>query len=125
LAEAMNLAETFAKIVRERQPVHFDALRSKAQQSELLSFRRFAKRLWTDYDAVKAGVISPWSNGQVEGQINKLKMLKRQMYMAALAWTCSNAVFSLPYEQARLRRCSRSQRESCTRKAKRLEWSFT
>ena len=33
-----------------------------------------------DYDAVKAGVTVDVSNGQVEGQNNRLKMLKRQMY---------------------------------------------
>lgn len=42
--------------------------------------RRFAKGLYEDYDAVKAGVTLPWSTGPVEGQINRLKMLKRQMF---------------------------------------------
>ncbi len=41
---------------------------------------RFALSLGEDYEAVKAGVTLEWSNGQVEGQINRLKMLKRQMY---------------------------------------------
>jgi len=44
------------------------------------AFHIFAKRLQEDYNAVKAGVTLPWSNGQNEGQINRLKMLKRQMY---------------------------------------------
>jgi transposase len=34
----------------------------------------------TPYEAVKAGLTLPWSTGPVEGQINRLKMLKRQMY---------------------------------------------
>jgi transposase len=33
-----------------------------------------------DDEAVKAGVTLPWSTGPVEGQINRLKMLKRQMF---------------------------------------------
>jgi transposase len=33
-----------------------------------------------DYEAVKAALSVPWSNGQVEGQINRLKFIKRQMY---------------------------------------------
>lgn len=33
-----------------------------------------------DYDAVRAAVTLDWSNGPVEGQINRLKMLKRTMY---------------------------------------------
>jgi len=36
--------------------------------------------LLEDYDAVKAGLTLHWSNGQAEGQINRLKMLKRQMF---------------------------------------------
>ncbi|MEM7759999.1 MAG: hypothetical protein AAF298_18020 [Cyanobacteria bacterium P01_A01_bin.40] len=37
-------------------------------------------RVKEDWAAVKNGVTLSWSNGQVEGQINRLKMLKRQMY---------------------------------------------
>ena len=49
-------------------------------QTTLSPFRRFAKSLSEDYDAVKAGVTMSISNGPVEGHINRLKMLKRQMY---------------------------------------------
>ncbi len=42
--------------------------------------RRFALGLYEDYAAVKAGVTLPWSSGPVEGHINRLKMLKRQMF---------------------------------------------
>jgi transposase len=42
--------------------------------------RRFATTLRYDIDAVQNAVIEPWSNGQTEGQINRLKMLKRSMY---------------------------------------------
>jgi transposase len=45
-----------------------------------VALQRFARRLREDYDAVKAGVTLPWSNGPVEGHINRLKMLKRQMF---------------------------------------------
>jgi transposase len=41
--------------------------------------QRFAKGLYEDYDAVKAGVTLPWRTGPVAGHINRLKMLKRQM----------------------------------------------
>lgn len=33
-----------------------------------------------DIQAVRAAIVSPWSNGQTEGQITKLKLVKRQMY---------------------------------------------
>jgi transposase len=42
--------------------------------------QRFAHGLRDDYAAVKAGVTLPWSTGPVEGHINRLKMLKRQMF---------------------------------------------
>ena len=41
---------------------------------------RFVRTLQQDIEAVEAAVSQPWSNGPVEGQINRLKMLKRQMY---------------------------------------------
>jgi transposase len=40
----------------------------------------FGEGLRGDYDAVRAALCERWSNGQVEGQINRLKLLKRQMY---------------------------------------------
>jgi len=77
---AIELAQGFAQFVRQRQPEQLDPWLEKAFKSQLSPFNRFAKRLREDYDAVKAGVTLPWSNGQTEGQINRLKMLKRQMY---------------------------------------------
>jgi transposase len=41
---------------------------------------RFAYGLKKDLAAVIAAVETPWSNGQIEGQINRLKAIKRQMY---------------------------------------------
>jgi transposase len=40
----------------------------------------FGKGIAADLAAVKAALIEPWSNGQTEGQITKLKLVKRQMY---------------------------------------------
>jgi transposase len=42
--------------------------------------KSFARGLSSDYEAVEAGITSPWSNGPVEGQINRLKLVKRSMY---------------------------------------------
>ena len=41
---------------------------------------RFCDGLRRDEKAVTAAVVLPWSNGQVEGQIHRLKLVKRQMY---------------------------------------------
>jgi transposase len=42
--------------------------------------KSFADGLLTDEATVRAALSSEWSNGQTEGQVNRLKMLKRQMY---------------------------------------------
>src|SRR2546429_6825750 len=52
----------------------------RAASSTLDAVRRFATGLYVDYQAVKAGVTMPWSSGPVEGHINRLKMVKRQMF---------------------------------------------
>ena len=44
------------------------------------SFARYHARGLQDLDAVRNALLLPWSNGQVEGQINRLKLIKRQMY---------------------------------------------
>jgi transposase len=80
VAEAIELAQDFAQLVRQRAPARLDAWLTRAMKSPLGAFQRFATRLREDYDAVKAGVMLPWSNGPVEGQINRLKRLKRQMF---------------------------------------------
>jgi hypothetical protein len=74
------LAQDFAALVRQRQPERLDAWLARAATSALQALRRLAKGLGEDYEAVKAGVTLPWSTGPVEGHINRLKMLKRQMF---------------------------------------------
>jgi transposase len=61
-------------------PVLLPNHRQFLQQSPFPPFRRFAKGLRADYAAVKAGVTLPWSQGPIEGHINRLKRLKRQMF---------------------------------------------
>jgi transposase len=45
--------------------------------------KRFAKQICRDIHAVRVAVTETWSNGQTEGQINRLKTLKRSMYERA------------------------------------------
>jgi transposase len=85
LAEAVALAQDFAALVRRRQPTQLDPWLTRAATSALTPFRRLAKGLRADYAAVKAGVTLPWSQGPIEGQINRLQMLKRQMFGRAHA----------------------------------------
>jgi hypothetical protein len=49
-------------------------------QRPILPLRRFAKDMQSDLSAIANAIKTPWSNGQCEGQINRLKTLKRQMY---------------------------------------------
>jgi transposase len=80
LTEAVALAQDFASLVRQRQPAQPGPWLARAAQSPLAPFRRFAKGLRADLAAVQAAVTRPWSQGPIEGQINRLKLLKRQMY---------------------------------------------
>jgi transposase len=80
VAEAIDLAQDFTQLVRQRQPEGLDPWLQRATASALEAVQRFAKGLYEDYEAVKAGVTLPWSTGPVEGHINRLKMLKRQMF---------------------------------------------
>jgi len=80
LALAIELADEFLDLLRQRQGEAFDGWLTRALKSSLKPFQTFAEGLSDDYDAVKASMTSTVSNGVVEGLNNRLKMLKRQMY---------------------------------------------
>lgn len=66
--------------MRQRLPEELDAWLNKAKNSSVSLLRSFALGLESDYNAVKAGATLLTSNGPVEGHINRLKMIKRQMF---------------------------------------------
>jgi transposase len=80
IAEAYTLAQDFAEMLRERQGQRLNSWVTNAKASGIKELAAYARGLETDYAAVRAGLQEPWSNGQTEGQVNKLKLLKRQMY---------------------------------------------
>ncbi len=80
LDEAVVLAEEFTGLIREHAPDRLDPWLKRARDSTIQQLQSFAKRLGSDYAAVQAAVALAWSNGQTEGQVNRLKTLKRQMY---------------------------------------------
>lgn len=80
LFEGITIAQAFIDLVRQRLPDGLDAWLKTALNSSVKALRSFAKGLEEDYDAVKAGLTLEVSNGPVEGQNNRLKMLKRQMF---------------------------------------------
>ena len=80
LDEAVSLAEAFVGLVRDRAPDRLDPWLRRVEEGAVRQLQGFAKRLSADNDAVHAAVTLDWSNGQTEGQINRLKTIKRQMY---------------------------------------------
>jgi transposase len=80
IATAYTLTQDFAAMVRDRQGQRLDGWLAQAKESSLKELAAYAQGLETDYAAVAAGLRLPWSNGQTEGQVNRLKLVKRQMY---------------------------------------------
>lgn len=75
-----RLAQQFIQMVKERSGQGLDQWLQDVTVSGIKSLRSFANGLRSDLAAVRNALSMPWSNGQVEGQINRLKFIKRQMY---------------------------------------------
>jgi transposase len=80
VAALATLIEAFVQMMRERTATTLNAWLDAAVTSELPELRRVARGLAQDAAAVQAALELPYSNGQTEGQITRLKLLKRQMY---------------------------------------------
>lgn len=80
LARAYSLTQDFRRIVKERKVEHFLAWLAAVMSSNLPDLQRFAHGLQRDADAVLAALSLPFSNGPVEGHVNRLKCIKRQGY---------------------------------------------
>lgn len=80
LGEGLDLAGEFAEMVRKRSQLSLAQWLAKAEASPCAELRNFAAGLRQDEAAVGAALTEPWSNGPVEGQVNRLKLIKRQMY---------------------------------------------
>jgi transposase len=80
IAQAHRLTHAFLAMVRERRGADLEAWIAKAMHSGIEELARFARGLQEDLSAIKAGLTLPWSNGVTEGQIHRLKLLKRQGY---------------------------------------------
>jgi transposase len=80
LATLHTLVQSFGQIVRKREGHRLEAWKQQVAESGFTEVQRFAKGLERDQEAVLAGLTLVYSNGQVEGHVNKLKLLKRVMY---------------------------------------------
>lgn len=80
IAQASQLAQEFAYLLRTRQAYQLEHWMEAVSLSQIPSLMGFASGLRHDYPAVKNAFTFPYSNGQTEGQVNRLKLLKRHMY---------------------------------------------
>ena len=77
---ATELIQGFKNMLKEHNGELLSGWIELAISSNIKEIKGFAKGLRTDLEAVKNGIELQWSNGPVEGQVNKLKVIKRQMY---------------------------------------------
>ena len=75
-----QLAMRFRGVLRSGKAAKLDNWLRDARASGVSAMQRFARRLSRDLEAARNAVTETWSNGQTEGQVNRLKTLKRAMY---------------------------------------------
>jgi transposase len=75
-----GLVQDFLIMVREQQGERLDAWLDAIQASQIPELQRFAQGIQRDKEAVVAGLTHVYSNGLVEAQVHKLKLVKRQRF---------------------------------------------
>jgi transposase len=80
LAHGYNLKTRFQTLMAQRDQAAFDQWLQEAETSEIPSFHIVARSFRQDYAAIIAALTTPWSTGQCEGQICRVKLLKRVGY---------------------------------------------
>jgi transposase len=75
-----SLAMRFRGVLHANAPDSRDDWIRDAMGCGIHAMQKFAATLHHDIDAIRNAIREPWINGQTEGQINRLKMLKRAMY---------------------------------------------
>jgi len=78
--QTYELTQQFMSMLRQRRGQEFEAWLSAVEASQIPELRRFAQGLLKDKSAVIAGLTLSYSNGPVEAQVQKLKLVKRSMY---------------------------------------------
>jgi transposase len=80
IRHARRFAVTFRRLLRKRLSAQFPQWLARAERNPVPELRSFALGLHQEYAAVAAAFQYRWSNGPVEGHVNRLKTIKRQMY---------------------------------------------
>lgn len=74
------LAQQFIQMVKTQSATNLSAWLQAAEVSDCRELQNFAVGLRREYDLIEAALTLPWSAGQTEGQVHRLKLIKRQMY---------------------------------------------
>jgi len=77
---AYQLAQDFLSMLVSHQAELLDTWLATVENCGIAAFERLGRGIEQDYAAVLAGLTLPYSNGVVEGQVNRLKLIKRMMY---------------------------------------------
>ncbi|MEW2064901.1 transposase [Streptomyces sp. NPDC007002] len=80
LASAAELTSSFAEMLTTLSGDRLPEWITEATDANLPGISSFAVGLNNDFDAVTAGLTTDWNSGPVEGAVNRIKMLKRQMF---------------------------------------------
>ncbi|MFL5332590.1 MAG: ISL3 family transposase [Geminicoccaceae bacterium] len=80
IATAVDLAADFLVMLRRREGARLPTWLEAAETSGISELARFASKLREDLAAVQEGLTLRYSNGQTEGQVTRLKLVKRQGY---------------------------------------------
>jgi transposase len=80
IATAQELVLEFLAMARRREGDQLEGWVMRAAASGVAELKSFGTGLRRDWEAVVAGLTLEWSNGPVEGQINRLKLIKREMF---------------------------------------------
>jgi transposase len=80
IGRTVRLFEWFAHILRNRESEQLEEWMAEAEGTGITDMKGFVAKLRQDLDAVLAGLTLSWSQGQTEGQVTKLKLIRRQMY---------------------------------------------
>jgi transposase len=100
---AYRLAQAFMQMIREHTGHQLEAWLSLAEESALPEFKSFAKGIQQDKAAILAGLTLAWSNGPLEGHVNRLKLIKRSMYgRAKLCLLRQRVLHSSPKKRKRI-----------------------
>jgi Transposase len=80
IEQVMEIVKSFLQMLRTLQGQLLEVWMERVQQSNIREMQNFVEKLRKDQDAVQAGLTLVWSNGVVEGHVNRLKCLKRTRY---------------------------------------------